>query len=127
MPARPNIDLYSPADLLAMFDAVGVVVSERTLRAQARRLGACRQIGNALFFTDQDVKRLIEGLVPCGSTDAATAKIGGSKPPLPADELGKARARLTGKRPKKSPTKRNGRHCEVVSLGRNPSPPSRKR
>jgi hypothetical protein len=38
----------------------GVIISERTLREKARRIGACRIIGKTMFLMPADVEAIIE-------------------------------------------------------------------
>ena len=45
----------SPAKAVELFREKGIQVSERALRAKARRLGAYREIGKAMFFLPEDI------------------------------------------------------------------------
>lgn len=68
MTASPSIDKAS--DILQRAISVGkavdilrtacVKVSERTLREKARRIGAYREIGQAMFFLPEDLEKLME-------------------------------------------------------------------
>lgn len=54
----------SPSDVVALLAADGVTVSERELRRKARELGTYRQIGKAMFFTEDDFSAFLEGCKP---------------------------------------------------------------
>ncbi|WP_311272104.1 MULTISPECIES: hypothetical protein [unclassified Rhizobium] len=42
----------------------GIKISERTLRERARRIGAFREIGKAMFFMPEDIDALLEAAKP---------------------------------------------------------------
>ncbi|SCX00693.1 hypothetical protein DSM25558_0162 [Agrobacterium sp. DSM 25558] len=42
----------------------GIMISERTLRERARRIGAFREIGKAMFFMPEDIEALLEAAKP---------------------------------------------------------------
>jgi len=50
----------SPTEATAMLAKAGVPISERTLRAKARQIGACRVIGRCMFLMPEDIDRIIE-------------------------------------------------------------------
>ena len=108
--------LFSPEAIVEHFAGAGIHLSERELRATARRLGACRQIGKALFLTEKDLDRVIaaaavapeegEDSVWQGSTGAAAS--GTILSPSPESAFARARERLTAnsRQPKQPATKR---------------------
>lgn len=72
--------VLSPAGAVESLLKSGVRVSERELRAKARRLGCYREIGRAMFFTEDDLavlmirdpqKSLAEWLVDQEAAEAA--------------------------------------------------------
>lgn len=52
----------TPGTLVERFAEDGIRISERELRRRARELGCCHEIGQAMFFTPDDVDRHIAGL-----------------------------------------------------------------
>ena len=58
----------TPEAVVSIFAAAGVRISERELRRKAREIGACCQIGKALFFTEGDVDAILEASRPCPSS-----------------------------------------------------------
>lgn len=54
----------TPGAVVEILAKCGVVVSERTLREEARRTGACRIIGRAMFFMPDDLDRIVEAMRP---------------------------------------------------------------
>lgn len=60
-PARPPVPQYfTPAQLVAEFDRMGISVKERTIREHAKRIGAFSMIGKAMALDEQDVSALLE-------------------------------------------------------------------
>ncbi len=57
-------DAITPAMVVEKMQERGVQLSERTLRAFARRVGACRIIGKAMFFMPEDIEVLIAAARP---------------------------------------------------------------
>jgi hypothetical protein len=66
----------SPADWCAEFAAKGLPMSERTLRAKARELGACHVLGKAMIITPDQIDRILEDTC---SPRISEAKPGGSR------------------------------------------------
>lgn len=50
--------------------------SERRLRGIARKIGACRIVGNRMLLTKADVEAIFEASRPCPSSSIAEAKSG---------------------------------------------------
>ncbi len=57
-------EAMTPAAAVAKLQAIGIHVSERTLRERARALGACRVIGNAMFLLSADIEAILEASKP---------------------------------------------------------------
>lgn len=91
-------------------------VNERTLRAKAREVGACRIIGNKMFHTDGDVNLLLEAMRPCPSNYTGAAKSGITGAPLPAGSYETLRAQRTKQSPKGSRTKQPPANGGVISM-----------
>ncbi|XOK13955.1 hypothetical protein ACI6PO_19270 [Agrobacterium tumefaciens] len=78
-------DAITPAMVVEKMQERGVHLSERTLREFARKVGACRIIGKAMFFMPEDIEVLIAAAkprpkflpLPTASewTDSETAKL----------------------------------------------------
>ncbi|PDT39781.1 hypothetical protein CO656_19125 [Sinorhizobium sp. FG01] len=54
----------TPSAAVAKLQAVGIHVSERTLRERARALGACRIIGKTMFMLPSDIDAILEAARP---------------------------------------------------------------
>lgn len=54
----------TPAEAVRRLQARGIHLSERTLREFARRVGACRIIGKAMFLMPADVDAILEASRP---------------------------------------------------------------
>lgn len=54
----------TPAAAVAKLQALGITVSERTLRERARALGACRIIGKTMFLLPSDIQAILEAAKP---------------------------------------------------------------
>lgn len=54
----------TPAAAVAKLQALGIHVSERTLRERARALGACRIIGKVMFLLPADIETILEAAKP---------------------------------------------------------------
>lgn len=50
----------SPAEAVDRLGKRGVKISERTLREKARRIGAYRELGQAMFFLPEDLEKIME-------------------------------------------------------------------
>ena len=57
-------DLITPEALVQKFAEKGILISERTLRDIARRLGAFRVIGKTMFFMPEDLEAILEDARP---------------------------------------------------------------
>lgn len=78
-------DAITPATVVERMQERGVHLSERTLREFARKVGACRIIGKAMFFMPEDIEVLIAAAKPqpkfsstpteLGWTDSDTARL----------------------------------------------------
>lgn len=58
--ALPENQVYSPEAVVDILGKAGVKVSERELRAKARRLGCYREIGRAMFFLPEDLEVVMD-------------------------------------------------------------------
>ena len=63
---------FTPRAVVAILQSRGIVVSERTLREKARKLGACRVIGKAMFLMPADIDAIIEAAKPKAKISADT-------------------------------------------------------
>lgn len=54
----------SPSSAVAKLQSAGIQISERTLRERARRIGAFREIGKAMFFMPEDIEKIITAAAP---------------------------------------------------------------
>src|SRR6476646_4864794 len=66
--------------------------SPRRVREVARRLGACRIIGNRMILLPDDVKAIMEASKPCPSSSTDAAKSGTIAAPLPGGDYEALRA-----------------------------------
>ena len=98
--------------------ALHLGVPVRTLRAVARKKGACRIIGKTMFFTDPDVILLLEVIRPCSSHSINAAKSGTTGAPLTKAGYQAARERLTKKSPNASPRSAKPKSGVVISMDR---------
>ena len=112
----------TPEEWAAVFQARGMTVSPRTLRQEARRLGACHVLGHgAMLITPQQIDQILEARTcrsnrtnaarPTGSMARSNTMAAPSPAPIGAalDQL-QRQARATG-----SNTKRKGKSV-VTSL-----------
>jgi hypothetical protein len=58
------ISAFKPEAVVAMLAGQGIIISERTLKERARKLGACRIIGNTMFLLPADIDRILEAAKP---------------------------------------------------------------
>lgn len=92
----------TPAEAVQKFQERGINLSERTLREFARRVGAYRIIGKAMFLMPSDVDAILEASRPQPSTPGAALtsqnfkkiRPGKRAAQPPASDLNKVRARL---------------------------------
>src|SRR4051812_3044085 len=62
--------------------------SERRVRELARRLGACRILGNRMVLTKRDVDSILEATRPCPSKSISAGKSGTTAARLPDGDYG---------------------------------------
>ncbi|EXL10023.1 hypothetical protein BG36_07605 [Aquamicrobium defluvii] len=84
----------SPSEAVEILWKRGVEVSERTLKERAREIGAYRQIGRAIFFTPDDLERIMEPPACSPSPSAPRARIGSHGVRSTVSDLNEARAKL---------------------------------
>lgn len=86
-------DAIAPASVVAKLKERGIEISERALKERAREIGAYRQIGRAIFFTPEDLEKIME---PVAATPpkALPGKRGVRASPSAETELNEVRARL---------------------------------
>ncbi|WP_170923146.1 hypothetical protein [Fulvimarina manganoxydans] len=60
----------SPDEAVARFAERGIDISKRTLIERGKKLGAFRKIGQAVFFTPDDLERIAEP-APCSNSSNA--------------------------------------------------------
>src|ERR1051325_4550159 len=68
----------SPAAWCEIFAGKGLAMSERTLRAKARDLGACHVVGKAMIITPDQIDRILEDCL-CPSNHIGAARSGGPR------------------------------------------------
>lgn len=110
--------MLAPAEIVAMFAAKGLRISERELRRKARELGCCRELGKALFFLPEDIDALFGGLQPCRSKSQGekarhSGTSSGNSTALGTTEV---LALLERKMQKPSGTASRRKHGNVVSM-----------
>lgn len=110
--------LMAPAEIVAMFAAKGLRISERELRRKARELGCCRELGKALFFLPEDIDALFGGLQPCRSKSQSekAPRSGTSSASLTGIGLTEVLDLLERKTPKRSGTGSRRKRGNVVSM-----------
>lgn len=74
----------SPAEAVEVLGKRGVKVSERTLREKARRIGAYRELGQAMFFLPEDLMKIMEPKACSPQRSARKARSGFSAGPSTA-------------------------------------------
>jgi hypothetical protein len=121
MAATPRIleEGKTPAQWVAEFADRNIEISERTLRAKARRLGAFCAVGNAMLIKPEHIDRIFEeASCPLNSTNAD--ENGGSGVELTGltDTSTEALEHLTKLSRKPSSGKLKGRRNNVHSLDR---------
>ncbi|XUY27956.1 hypothetical protein RMR21_006285 [Agrobacterium sp. rho-8.1] len=65
-------EAMTPAMVAEKLRNRGIMISERTLRERARRIGAFREIGKAMFFMPEDIDALLEAAKPARSNPTAS-------------------------------------------------------
>lgn len=97
-------------------------VSERYLSQVARKNRLCGKAGKSLYFTQSDIEALDQLWHDSGSTKEERS--GGSTGPSMASASERARARLFGKTPSRSPVSGNARSTNNRSSDQRQSSPS---
>ena len=112
MVARILQDGKTPAQWVDALAAMGVDVSERTLRERARSLGACRVLGKAMILLPEHIDLIFEEPEQCRSRNTSATVSGGSVEELQmvTDMSAEALEHLTRRsRPAKSATSKTRR------------------
>src|ERR1700722_7033584 len=94
--------------------------AEKRVRSLAKRLGACRVLGNRMVFLPEDVNAIMEATKPCPSKsidvrEALSGNIGGRLPEIDSVDL---LAHLTKKPHKELRPRSKTSSGNVVSMGR---------
>jgi hypothetical protein len=111
----PLPEIYQPSQI-----AKRLGTSERRVRAQARKIGACLVVGkNRIVLTDIHVSRLMESF-ECRSRSTGGAKSGTSGARLPDASYEKVREQLSRKSPSKLRTASKPASGNVVSMALKP-------
>lgn len=119
-------DGKTPEEWVAVFAERGIHLSARTVRADARRLGACRMLGKVMMLLPEHIDRLFQEPPPCPSMSTNETDGGGSKAEStayrPANTTDKAQAylRQRQKETRKRPSSTSkGARSNVISLETN--------
>ena len=96
-------------------------VPVRTLKEFAREIGACRILGNSMWFTEDDVNAIMEAARPCPSKSTSAVRSGTIEAPLMGDDYAALQKRLTAKQQKGSKRKSSNERGNVISMGRRPA------
>jgi hypothetical protein len=107
-------DYTTPEDLAAHLG-----VSERSLRATARAIGACREFGKRMILTPDDVNMIMEA-TRCPSKSSSAARSGTIEAPLTGSDFAALQKRLTAKSLKGSKRKSKSAPGNVISMDRRP-------
>lgn len=67
-------EFLSPAAVVETLGKAGVQISERELRAKARRIGCYREVGRAIFFTPADLDKLFAPEEPCSNSSSGRTR-----------------------------------------------------
>lgn len=102
----------TPDELAVHFGA-----SKRCVRGKVRELGCYSQVGGRMIMFMHHLETFLES-IECPSKSKNAAKSGTTQAVLPEGDSGALRERLTKRKPKKSPRKRNPTPGTVVSMGR---------
>lgn len=115
----------TPEEWVEVFAARGIHLSARTIRADARRLRACKMLGKAMILLPEHIDRLFQEPEPCHSNSMNETDGGGLKDGAteyrPVNTTGKAleylRQRQSGTQKSRSQSSK-GRKSNVISLGK---------
>ncbi len=92
--------------------------SERRLRELARKLGACRIVGNRMLLTQSDVDAILEASRPCPSHSTSEAKSGTTGVRLPGGSYAELQALLTKRKQSASQRTSKTDNGKVISMAR---------
>ncbi|MBN9242469.1 MAG: hypothetical protein J0I98_06725 [Mesorhizobium sp.] len=115
----------TPEEWVEVFAARGIHLSARTIRADARRLGACKILGNAMILLPEHIDLLFQEPEKCHSNSTSETDGGGSRAASteyrPVNTTDKAleylRQRQKGTPKSRSPGSK-GKKSNVISLGK---------
>ena len=115
MPARPAPlqDFVTPDVFAAHYG-----FSERTVREQARALGACALLGNRMILLPDHCAMILEAAKPCPSPSTVAAKSGTTGVPLPEGSYAALQAQRTKALPNGSKPRSKAKRGVVVSMDR---------
>lgn len=119
MVARLIAEGKTPSQVVADFAAKGIMVSERSLREQARRKGAYREMGRTMILLPEHIDEIFEE-PQCRSSSMKEAGSSGSVDELlmQTDMSERALAHLTARSRKPQSGKSRQSPASVVSLDR---------
>ena len=90
--------------------------SPRRVKALARKLAACRIMGNRMALTQADVDVILEASRPCPSNSKSAVKSGTTPAPLPGGDYEALRKLRNAKRPSILRTKSKAENSKVVAI-----------
>ncbi|MBW7947566.1 MAG: hypothetical protein H3C60_14325 [Sphingomonadaceae bacterium] len=108
--------LITVKQLIAKFEEFGMKVNDRGLRKIPRAVGACRILGKEMFFTEDDVRNLVEAMKPCPSSSTSAAVSGTTEAPLTGGGYAALLAQRTKRQRSASPPKRKRGRGNVISM-----------
>ena len=107
--------IYTPAEAACLLRC-----SERTLRALARKLGACSVIGKSMTLTSADIATIREATRPCSKSTSAE-KSGTTAARLPGGDYAALRALRTKQSRNGSPPRSRRGSGKVISMAQHRS------
>ena len=113
VPVNIGETVFTPAEAACLLHC-----SERTLRALARKLGACSVIGKSMTLSSADIAIIREATRPCHSESTSAEKSGTTAARLPDGDYEALQKRLTKLQPSASPPKRKLSNGKVISMVR---------
>lgn len=111
-------NFLTPESVVKTFEEAGIHISERELRRLAREIGACRQIGKALFFTEDDIEAIVEASRPCPSKSTKEDRSGTTAEQSPVGGYAALQKLRTKSARNASQPKEKHRSGRVISMGR---------
>ena len=108
--------IYTPAEAACLLRC-----SERTLRALARKLGACSVIGKSMTLTSADIAIIREATRPCPLPSTGAEKSTTTAARLPGGDYAALRALRTKQSLSGSPPKSKRSNGKVISMVRGAS------